>query len=105
MPELSKHDEHNLLEIKHNLSALDIESIIPWSTDVIFEHQYFRLQEAAALAAFKLTCVDSVLDQQRVESIRSQLVVAINDTFINELISTGVKKAREDRRLQWTHSA
>lgn len=105
MPEMTPHDRYTVLELKHNLSALDIESIKPWSTEVIQEDRYHRLHEAVVLAAFKLDFVDTVAERERTEVIKAELIDAQDDLFIEGLLEAGIQRVREDRQPRWTHGA
>jgi hypothetical protein len=105
MPEPTEHDRHTVLELEQNLGALDIESIIPWSKDVIREHRYLRLREAAVLATFKLDFVDTQAEQERIAEIKSELVNAADDAFIDGVIQAKLRDAMKDQRIRWTHGA
>ena len=105
MSEYSDHAKHELLELHHNLGALDIESIKPWSVDVIPEHRYLRLREAAALAAFKLEAVDSLAEKQSLEDLQTELLDSAFDASVDNFIDTIIQEIRKTINPKWTHGA
>jgi len=100
--QMSEHDRHTILEIRHNLPALDTESIVPWSRVPGPEGAYYKMQEALQLTIFAIEEADSEDKIKMLERVKAQLEGDLLSKEVADLVARGVKMSKSSNRMKWT---
>lgn len=103
----SEHDRHVELEVKHNIVALDPETITPWSlentSEMSRDERINRFGEGLVLAIWKRELIE---DLQGLDDRIDEIVETLRLNFETECQMHGIEEmAREKVRNVWTHSA